>query len=174
MSPLVCVNVCVYGTRCKFKSIWHSKRHHVGTGSIRYSLQSLRYLTENYGPHCGWQPSAVYHRQTILLFYLRQNEPRFKLTKHCSQISHHPHTHSSSPCHYRQSRVSLHITSFLHFSPLRFHPSCLSSCVCPHVSPCGAKSRAAFARSAYSLPRRYLLISIHFFTIHFFPFVPLV
>lgn len=114
----------------------HSERHHVSTGSIKNSLQSFGYSTENYGMHYGWQPSAVYHRQTILLFYLRQNEPCFKLTKHCSQISHHTHKHTlhfslslpSKPC------VSSYwiIPSFLSSSVPSLMP--LISCLCSHQS----------------------------------------
>ncbi len=87
------------------------------------ALHSFVWKGENYGPYRGRYLSVVYHRQVILLFYLRENEGwtpalNWQNTAVKYHIMHtHPHT-----LHF-----SLSLLSELDVSSYYINPSFLSS-----------------------------------------------
>lgn len=123
----------------------------------------------------SWEVAVSSQPKTGDPFVLSQGEwgvnACFKLTKHCSQISHHTHT-----LHFSLSLLS-ELNVFSYF----INPSFLSSPV-PSLLPLlhrlssrqSIQSKQTYCcymrcmrKSLFSLPQHYLLISTHFFTVNF-------
>ncbi len=133
----------------------------------------------------SWEVAVSSLPQTGDPFVLSQREwgvnACFKLTKHCSQISHHAHTSAHTPflsiATVRAGCLFLLHQSFISLSPVPSLPPLflrLSSSQSIQSEQTYCRCTRCMRKSLFSLPQHYLLISTHFFTINFSQFSLLV